>query len=80
MEIDRVELQSPFAYLIDLTDKNELGCEKVGGSNQFQLPTLLKNACAKMPNEDVGHFLSMVRFEQRARLAELTQNLLEIHS
>jgi hypothetical protein len=33
-----------------------------------------------MPNEDVGHFLSMVRFEQRAKLASLAQNLLEIHS
>ncbi len=79
-EIIQVELQTPFAYLIGLTNGDGSRSEKVGGSIQSQSATFVQSTCSKLPNEDVGQFLSMVRFEQRAKLAELPQDLLARHS
>jgi hypothetical protein len=65
-EIIDHELHSPFVYLTSLSP----GQRKVRGSSKVDFGPQVTDF-TELPADEVGNFFSMLRFEQKDKLAEL---------
>ena len=73
-EIMGHELHSPFVYLTSLSSDNQHQQREVCGSSIAHLGPFIPYF-TQLPPDDVGQFLSMLKFEQRGRLADLGVDL-----
>lgn len=68
------ELHSPFVYLTSLSPDTQDRQREACGLSIIHLDLHVLNF-PELPTDDVGHFLSMLKFEQCGRLAELGVDL-----
>lgn len=73
-ETSKIELYSPFAHLRTLTGNGAGVGSNEGGSSQFQSSPSQDHPL----NQDVERFLSMLRFEQRDKLADLPVDIAQL--
>ena len=67
-------LHSPFVYRKTLSPDAQDRRQEASGSSIVHLGPMVPDF-TELPTDDVGQFLSMLKFEQRGRLAELEVDL-----